>query len=121
MILVYDALQAQNTIQVIGLVAMNVGILIYTAIQKDQIKDAADGLMADKLIDLDYWTIVKPYLIALPCIIALGTVLLAFVAWKLYDEFAWTIYKQISADLRLKRRYLIYQVCLLTMPLKLPL
>jgi hypothetical protein len=117
MILVYDALQAQNTIQVIGLVAMNVGILIYTAIQKDQIKDAHDALNHDGLIDPQYWTDVKPYLIALPCIIALGTALLAFVAWKLYDEFAWTIYKQISADLRLKRRYLIYQVCILSIPL----
>ena len=110
MILVYDALQAQNTIQIIGLVVMNLGILIYTAIQKDQIAQAFQALNKVELIDPDYWTIVKPYLIALPCIIALGTALLAFVAWKLYDEFAWTIYKQISADLRLKRRYLIYQV-----------
>ncbi|KAI7036586.1 hypothetical protein KC352_g46932, partial [Hortaea werneckii] len=34
----------------------------------------------------------------------------SFVAWKLYNEFAWTIYKHISADLRLKRRYLVYQI-----------
>jgi hypothetical protein len=32
------------------------------------------------------------------------------IAWKLYDEFAWTIYKHISADLRMKRRFLTFQV-----------
>jgi hypothetical protein len=110
MVLVYDALRAQNTIQIIGLCVMNLGILVYTAIQKDQIMEAFQPLLVENFIDPDYWTSVRPFLVALPCLIALGTIVLSFIAWKLYDEFAWTIYKQISADLRLKRRYLIYQV-----------
>jgi hypothetical protein len=110
LLLVYDALANKNTIQVIGLCLMNLGILVYTAIQIDQIKDAGSNLVAKNFIQARYWLAVQPALIALPCIIALGSVLLSFIAWKLYDEFAWTIYKQISADLRLKRRYLVYQV-----------
>jgi hypothetical protein len=110
LVLVYDALANKNTIQVIGLCLMNLGILVYTAIQIDQIKDATNALVGKNFINGVYWDEVQPYLIALPCIIALGSVLLSFIAWKLYDEFAWTIYKQISADLRLKRRYLVYQV-----------
>ncbi|KAF2033084.1 hypothetical protein EK21DRAFT_86522 [Setomelanomma holmii] len=106
--LVWDALRLKNTIQVIGLVIYNVGILIYAAIQYDQISDAAYAL--GSAIDFDFWTDVKPLLIALPCLMAAATVVLAFEAWKLYDEFAWTIYKHISADLRLKRRYLTYQI-----------
>jgi hypothetical protein len=35
---------------------------------------------------------------------------MSFIAWKLYDEFAWTIYKHISADLRMKRRFLTFQI-----------
>jgi hypothetical protein len=106
--LVWDALRLKNTIQVIGLVIYNVGILIYAAIQFDQIRDAAGALRS--AIEQDFWTDVRPMLIALPCLMAAATIVLAFEAWKLYDEFAWTIYKHISADLRLKRRYLTYQI-----------
>ena len=73
-----------------------------------QINDAVDQLGGD--IDSTVWSAVKPFLIAIPCVIALGTIAMSFVARKLYDEFAWTIYKHISADLRMKRRYLTYQV-----------
>jgi hypothetical protein len=110
LLLVYDALRAKNTIQVIGIVAMNLAILVYTAIQGDQIQEAYQYLYGLKLIEQPFYHDVRPYLIALPCITALGTILLAIGAWKLYEEFAWTIYKQISADVRLKNRYLIYQV-----------
>jgi hypothetical protein len=110
--LVWDALRLKNTIQVIGLVIYNVGILIYAAIQFDQIRDAADELNKSAFVQPQFWTDVKPMLVALPCLMAVATIFFAFEAWKLYDEFAWTIYKHISADLRLKRRYLTYQVCI---------
>jgi hypothetical protein len=108
--LVWDALRLKNTIQVIGLVIYNMGILVYAAIQYDQIKDAADSLNKSRSVSTEFWVDVKPMLVALPCLMAVATLLFAFEAWKLYDEFAWTIYKHISADLRLKRRYLTYQV-----------
>ena len=56
------------------------------------------------------WSAVKPFLIAIPCVIAGGSIAMLVIARKIYDEFAWTIYKHISADLRMKRRYLAYQV-----------
>ncbi|KAI4661769.1 uncharacterized protein J4E78_004559 [Alternaria triticimaculans] len=108
--LTWDALRMKNTIQVIGLVLYNIGILIYAAIQFDQIKDAADDLNTRRFIPQDFWDDVKPMLIALPVLMAVATLIFAFEAWKLYDEFAWTIYKRISADTRLKRRYLTYQI-----------
>ena len=81
----------------------------------DQIDEAQEYLRnrmgkGGPAIELDVWSDCRPFLIAIPCVIAVGTILMSFVARKLYDEFAWTIYKHISADLRMKRRYLTYQV-----------
>lgn len=120
LLLVYDALRLKNTIQVIGLCLFNLALLLYAAVQMQQIQDAVTGLQNQGEIGPDAWADSKPFLIAIPCIIALGTVQMAFIAWKLYDEFAWTIYKHISADLRMKRRYLTFQVRSLTMGLAVP-
>lgn len=108
--LVYDALRLKNTIQVIGLCLFNGAMLIYAAIQMDQIKEANDELIVNLPGWKNIWPDIQPFLIAIPCLIGLCTVLMSVVAWKLYDEFAWTIYKHISADLRMKRRYLTFQV-----------
>jgi hypothetical protein len=110
LLLVYDALRLKNTIQVIGLCLFNLALLIYAAVQMQQIADAVTDLQGHGEIGPDAWADSKPFLIAIPCIIAVGTMQMAFIAWKLYDEFAWTIYKHISADLRMKRRYLTFQV-----------
>lgn len=110
LLLVFDALRAKNTIQVIGLCMFNAALLLYAAIQYTQIRDAVGSLAFQHKIKDGVWIAVKPYLVAVPCIIALGLALMSVAAWKLYDEFAWTIYKEISADLKMKRRYLTYQV-----------
>jgi len=110
LILVWDALRLKNTIQIIGLCIYNMGLLIYAAVQMDQIHDAVNGLVNTHNIHESVWIEAKPFLVAIPCVIAVGTIAMSFVARKLYDEFAWTIYKHISADLKMKRRYLTYQV-----------
>ncbi|CCX32040.1 hypothetical protein FPQ18DRAFT_105369 [Pyronema domesticum] len=114
-ILCYDALRLKNTIQVIGICVFNLAMLIYAAIQMDQIKDAnwALGEAGDNGMPLrkkDIWNDIRPFLITIPCVIALSTILMSVVCWKLYDEFAWRIYKHISADLRMKKRYLTFQI-----------
>ena len=106
--LVWDGLRLKNTIQVIGLCFYNLGMMVYSGVQFDQVDEAVAELGAN--IESDTWKYIEPCLIAVPCVLALGTVLLSIIAWKLYGEFAWTIYKHISADLRMKRRFLTYQV-----------
>ncbi|KAF2211791.1 hypothetical protein CERZMDRAFT_68500 [Cercospora zeae-maydis SCOH1-5] len=110
LVLAWDALRLKNTIQIIGICIYNVGMLIYSSVQMDQVDEAVEELAHKDQIEDNTWRQLRPFLVAAPCVIALGTVLLSFVAWKLYNEFAWTIYKHISADLRLKRRYLTYQI-----------
>lgn len=111
LVLVYDALRLKNTIQIIGLCVCNIGLLIYGAVQVQQIKEAVTNvLIVNNAISPLVWPETEPFLIIIPCVVAMGTGLMLIVAWKLYDEFAWSIYKHISADLRMKRRYLTYQV-----------
>lgn len=122
LLLVYDALRLKNTIQVIGLCMFDVALLVYAAVQMTQIHDAINILRDDldgPLIKPVVWTSIRPYLVAVPCVLALGLVLMSVIAWKLYDEFAWTIYKHISADLRMKRRYLTFQVRISVQMLKM--
>ena len=110
LVLVWDALRLKNTIQIIGLCVYNIGLLVYGSVQMSQIKEAVLALNAKNDIDLKIWFQTRPFLIAIPVILAAGTVALSVCAWKLYDEFAWTIYRHISADLRMKKRYLTFQI-----------
>ncbi|KAI2622545.1 hypothetical protein GGR54DRAFT_69090 [Hypoxylon sp. NC1633] len=111
MILVWDALRMKNTIQIIGLCIANLAFLVYSALQIDQIHVAINELKKfNAFNDLQVWEQVQGILIAIPCIISLVTVVLSFIAWKLYQEFAWDILKHIGADYRMKKRFLHYQV-----------
>jgi len=110
LVLVWDALRMKNTIQILGLVGLNLGLLIYGAVQVEQLHDAVKQLRAGDEIEINTWEDTHPLLIAIPCILAFFSICMGFVAYKLYNEFAWTIYKHISADLRMKRRYLTYQI-----------
>ncbi|KAJ9158518.1 Acyl-CoA N-acyltransferase [Coniochaeta hoffmannii] len=116
LILVWDALRSKNTIQIIGLCICNPALLAYTALQIDQIGNAIDFLEAHNAIqpnalgEHDVWSTCRPFLIAIPCIIAVATLALAYISWQLYKEFAWDILKQIGADYRMKKRFLHYQI-----------
>lgn len=111
LVLVWDALRVKNTIQVIGLCIANLALMVYSAIQIDQLQEAITILKNQNAVsDLDVWTEVQGVLIAIPCIIGVATIALGFISWKLYQEFAWDILKHIGADYRMKKRFLHYQV-----------
>ena len=91
----------------------NLALLVYSAIQMDQIRAADNKLkLADALINNDQlvWPQIKALLTAIPVVLGAGTLIMAGATWKLYKEFAWSIYKHISADVKMKRRYFAFQV-----------
>ncbi|KEZ45963.1 Uncharacterized protein SAPIO_CDS1355 [Scedosporium apiospermum] len=114
LVIVWDALRMKNTIQVIGVCISNLALLIYTAIQVEQILEALDILGdfpgALKAPADEIWDDIRPFLVAIPCIIAATTIAMCFAAWKLYQQFAWDILKHIGADYRMKKRFLHYQI-----------
>lgn len=126
LVLSWDALRQKNTIQIIGLCIANLALFVYTIIQIDQIdtsiKELADGgafkpsEMLDTPVKVDgtrepkFWGMARPFLIAIPAIIGVATMAMAYFSYRLYREFAWDILKQIGADYRMKKRFLHYQV-----------
>jgi len=115
LVVVWDALRMKNTIQIIGVCFANLALVVYTGIQVDQISLALEILWFYNSLKPGYnmtgiWADIRPYLIAIPAIIALVTFIMCFLAWKLYQEFAWDILKSIGADYRMKKRFLHYQI-----------
>ncbi|KAI1267697.1 hypothetical protein F5Y18DRAFT_308464 [Xylariaceae sp. FL1019] len=110
-VLTWDALIAKNTIQIIGICIANLALLVYGGLQIDQIHDSIT-ILHDKnaLLDFNVWVETRGELIAIPAVIGLTTFILSFIAWKLYQEFAWDILKHIGADYRMKKRFLHYQI-----------
>jgi hypothetical protein len=49
-------------------------------------------------------------LMLVPIILGVAASIMMGVTWKLRAEFSWSIYKNISADLQMNRRYYVYQV-----------
>ncbi|KAK9454780.1 hypothetical protein V1511DRAFT_511432 [Dipodascopsis uninucleata] len=120
LLLTWDAVRMRNTIQAIGLCMFNTAMLIYAAIQYEQIEAAVRALsnwLIDNsndsyVLDASAWGDIKPFLIAVPAVIGCFGFIEGFVFIHLYYEFGWTIYKQIGADLQMRKRYLTYQIFL---------
>lgn len=105
----------KNTIQIIGVCIANLALLVYAALQIEQIQVALGilkdhGALEDSMTSSMLWGDVKAYLIASPIVIAVSTIIMVYIAWKLYQQFAWDILKNIGADYRMKKRFLHYQV-----------
>lgn len=49
----------------------------------------------------------RPYIITVIVITGLCTVIFAFLAYKLYQEFGWKIYKKIGADPKMRSTFKI--------------
>ncbi|KHN98903.1 uncharacterized protein MAM_03365 [Metarhizium album ARSEF 1941] len=115
LVIVWDALRMKNTIQVIGVCIANLALLVYTALQVDQIDMAIRVLGQNAALEVgvtstELFAQVHAFLIAIPSVIGLATVCMSFICWKLYQEFAWDILKNIGADYRMKKRFLHYQI-----------
>ncbi|KAL2165564.1 hypothetical protein VTH06DRAFT_866 [Thermothelomyces fergusii] len=115
LLLTWDALRLKNTIQIIGLCVANLAIFIYAILQIDQIDKSIARLLKENALkpdkeDRNVWALCKPFLITVPIVVGVVTVLMVLLAYKLYQDFAWDILKQIGADYRMKKRFLHYQI-----------
>lgn len=75
-----------------------------------EIQTIIGTMVKNKHLGNDFVRVYQIELIIVPVILGVGTVCMILFTWKLRAEFSWSIYKNISADLQMKRRYLTYQV-----------
>ncbi|KAI7872721.1 hypothetical protein BDF14DRAFT_1976411 [Spinellus fusiger] len=111
--LAWDAIRAQNTIQVIAFVLFNLCCFVYAAFQFRQI---ADAISADSSDDHLHAITLKGliYQLLIVCAVITGVceLIYLYIGARLYQEFGWRIYKKIGADPEIRNMYRWYQIFL---------
>ncbi|GJJ68181.1 hypothetical protein EMPS_00527 [Entomortierella parvispora] len=121
LILLCDAMWNKNTIQIIAIVVFNCAMVGYAGVQVKQASDILVKTTGDSIPNtiLNLFELPanptpyhasKPYEIAVIALMVFFASGFAFIAYKLYKEFGWTIYKKIGADLAMRDMYKVYQI-----------
>lgn len=118
MLLTLDAYRIKNHIQIFALCIANVCLSASTILQYKTVNEA----QARALInynqynipfvkhDWHFWRRVSPGLIICAVVSSLCSVFICAITPKLYREFAWALYQDVSPDTRVQRKYMVYQV-----------
>ncbi|KAG0297802.1 hypothetical protein BGZ96_004731 [Linnemannia gamsii] len=105
-----------------AIVAFNAAMVAYAGVQVKQASDIlvrTEGSNTVANIILNAFALdpsatpyhaSKPYEIAVIALMTIFASAFAFIAYKLYKEFGWSIYKKIGADLAMRDMYKIYQI-----------
>ncbi|KAF9437746.1 hypothetical protein BGZ76_011276 [Entomortierella beljakovae] len=113
LVLTWDAVRAQNTIQLIGIVIFNFCCFAYSIFEISQTKQAlmesTDFLIQN---DDEVYRKLLPFLIVVVCVNGITQFLVTWIGYQLFQEFGWKIYKKIGADPNMKRMYRTYQIYL---------
>ncbi|KAF5000451.1 hypothetical protein FGRMN_1782 [Fusarium graminum] len=113
-----DAIRLRSTAQAMLACVLNAGFLPLAVLQRHDIKNAEEQLRGstdmngDHLVYLDRhpWDDYGDILFALPIIVAICTLLLVISVWYLKKFFSWQSYRNVSADAKLRRMRIIYQI-----------
>lgn len=118
-ILAYDAVRAQNTIQIIGFVLFNICCLVYAVFQLTQIKSSicSDQPCNDDGVGTTLLGHISPFLISVAVVLGACDIIYVYLGARLYQEFGWKIYKKIGADPKMRNNYRWYQIFLMLLKL----
>ncbi|KAG0767961.1 hypothetical protein G6F57_001360 [Rhizopus arrhizus] len=109
----WDAIRAQNLIQVIAFLLFNLCCFAYAVFQFKQIADALDS-KNQGLEEVASWlkSFIYRLLIAVAVITGVCQLVYLYLGARLYQEFGWKIYKRIGADPGIRNMYRWYQIFL---------
>lgn len=106
------AVYHRNTIQIVGLAIFNCLLLIYAAIQVGEIAEVL-GTKTDGNAHTDSKIFSLPTKILsglVIAVIAAAQIAYVILAWSIWKEFGWRIYRFLGADLQIRRYYRQYQI-----------
>ncbi|KAK5718320.1 hypothetical protein LTR17_015673 [Elasticomyces elasticus] len=97
-LLCLDCVYKRNIVEAIGICLNSLSMLFLV------------GIGMSSSMGVSYYTLVRWPYIELLVVLAVGLICASYVTWKLSNEFAWAVYRQIAdADRSLRKRYLIYE------------
>lgn len=107
----WDTLRLQNTIQICGVCCFAAAMSAYSMAEVIEVRSAVNDLRIHMPASGTLLTAAESgLLVAIPAVLAITTLGLCFLAWKLSQMFAWTIYKSFSADMDIRKRYTLLEV-----------
>ncbi|KAG0368130.1 hypothetical protein BGZ54_002614 [Gamsiella multidivaricata] len=115
LLLAWDAVRAQNTIEMIAIVIFNFCCFAYSVFEISQTKtslDTSSAFLVPEWTAEDLLNSLKPFLIVVAVVICLTQCIVTWLAYQLFQEFGWKIYKKIGADPNMKKMYRAYQIYL---------
>lgn len=107
----WDTLRLQNTIQICGVCCFAAAMSAYAMAEVIEVRSAVSDFRIHMPASGTLLTAAEDgLLVAIPAVLAITTLGLCFLAWKLSRMFAWTIYKSFSADMNIRKRYTLLEV-----------
>ncbi|KAF9125138.1 hypothetical protein BGW39_007641, partial [Mortierella sp. 14UC] len=122
LILLCDAMFNKNTIQIMAIVAFNTAMVAYAGVQVKQgydvlVRTEGEFTLPNTILDIfarpgnpTPYHESKNYEFAVLALMVVFASGFTVIAYKLYKEFGWSIYKKIGADLAMRDMYKVYQI-----------
>jgi len=102
-----DAVYARNTLQFFALTVFNALFVVYAIIQSSEVRNATSTLSPQNgfsHIPLNVLTTV------LPIVVSVAELAYIALAWTIYNEFGWKVYKFLGANRQIKKMFAVYQI-----------
>lgn len=112
----------KNTIQIIGLILYNFVCMAYSILQIVQGSKVFVDIQFPPETSQEVWDSTnsqggRNVAIVIAVLMGLFSMSYALQAWALYKEFGWSVYKKIGADIKMRRKFMIYQVYVMLLKL----
>jgi len=102
-----DAVYARNTLQFFALTVFNALFLVYAIIQSFEVRHSLTDVSSQggfSHLPVNVLTTV------LPIVVSIAELAYIALAWTIYNEFGWKVYKFLGADRQIKKMFAIYQI-----------